>query len=185
MLKLSKRQEKAIGTALDILYVILNNESKAGERKLVEEAIDELIKMRDESLNAKAREKSNKEYFKKIFDNPNIIEIDGEWSRKKYKRYMNSDFHGSLMEKLLRNKGFSLNTYPEGKFWELTVEEDESLKEKICKIFNAEMEVIVNGSDVETLILQCTEDFTKCIFYYDCNPFNMETNDFMKCVRKI
>lgn len=89
------------------------------------------------------------------------------------------------MEELLRNKGFSLNTYPEGKFWELTVEEDESLKVKICKIFNAEIEITVNGSDVETLILQCAEDFTKCIFYYDCNPFDMETDDFMKCVEKI
>lgn len=50
------------------------------------------------------------------------------------------------MEELLRNKGFRLNTYPEGKFWELTVEEDENLKEKICKIFIAEIEVTVNGS---------------------------------------
>lgn len=92
---------------------------------------------------------------------------------------------GGFMEELLRNKGFSLNTYPEGRFWELTIEEDENLKVKICKIFNAEIEVIVNGSDVETLILQCAEDFTKCIFYYDCNPFDMETEKFMKCVEKI
>ena len=70
------------------------------------------------------------------------------------------------MEELLQSKGFSLNTYPEGKFWELTVEDDDNLKVKICKIFNAEIEVTVNGSDVETLILQCAEDFTKCIFYY-------------------
>ena len=89
------------------------------------------------------------------------------------------------MEELLRNKGFSLNNYPEGKFWELTVEEDESLKVKICKIFNAEIEVTVNGSDIETLILQCSEDFTRCIFYYDCNPFDVETDDFMKCVKRI
>lgn len=89
------------------------------------------------------------------------------------------------MEKLLWSKGFSLNIYPEGKFWELVIEEDESLKEKICKIFNAEIEVTANGSDVETLILQCAEDFTKCIFYYDCNPFDIETEDFMKCVERI
>lgn len=89
------------------------------------------------------------------------------------------------MEKLLQSKGFSLNTYPEGKFWELTVEEDEWLKVKICKIFNAEIEVTVNGSDVETLILQCAEDFTKCIFYYGCNSFDMDTDDFMKCVEKM
>lgn len=89
------------------------------------------------------------------------------------------------MEELLQSKGFSFNTYPEGKFWELTVEDNENLKVKICKIFNAEIEVTVNGSDVETLILQCAEDFTKCIFYYNCNPFDMETDDFMKCVEKI
>lgn len=89
------------------------------------------------------------------------------------------------MEKLLQNKSFSLNVYPEGKFWELTVEDDENLKEKICKIFNAEIEVTANGSDIETLILQCAEDFTKCIFYYDCNSFDMEIEDFMKCVERI
>ena len=38
------------------------------------------------------------------------------------------------MKELLQSKGFSLNTYPEGKFWELTVEDDENLKGKICKI---------------------------------------------------
>lgn len=89
------------------------------------------------------------------------------------------------MKKLLQSKGFSLNAYSEGKFWELAVEEDENLKMKICKIFNAEIEVFVNGSDINTLILQCAEDFTKCIFYYDCNPFDMETEDFMKCVERI
>lgn len=35
------------------------------------------------------------------------------------------------MERLLQNKGFSINTYPEGKFWELEVKNDELLKEKI------------------------------------------------------
>ncbi len=89
------------------------------------------------------------------------------------------------MEELLKNKGFILNDYPEGKFWELTVENNEALKERICKIFKANIELFVDGTDIETLILQCAEDFTRCIFYYDCNPFNMETDDFMKCVERI
>lgn len=89
------------------------------------------------------------------------------------------------MEELLQSKGFCLNSYPDGKFWELVVKDDENLKVKICKIFNAEIEVAANGSDVEILILQCAEDFTKCIFYYDCNSFNIETDEFMKCVEKI
>ncbi len=89
------------------------------------------------------------------------------------------------MEELLQSKGFILNTYPEGRFWELEVKDDELLKEQICKIFKAEIELFVNGSDIETLILQCAEDFTKCIFYYDCNPFDVRTEEFMKCVEKI
>jgi hypothetical protein len=92
---------------------------------------------------------------------------------------------GGIMEELLQSKGFILNTYPEGRFWELEVKDDELLKEQICKIFKAEIELFVNGSDIETLILQCAEDFTKCIFYYDCNPFDVRTEEFMKCVEKI
>lgn len=89
------------------------------------------------------------------------------------------------MEKLLQSKGFSFNAYPEGKFWELEVKDDELLKEKICKIFKADIELFVDGTDIDTLILQCAEDFTRCIFYYDCNPFDMETEEFMRCVKKI
>lgn len=89
------------------------------------------------------------------------------------------------MEELLKSKGFNLNDYPEGKFWELKVEDDEALKVKICKIFKADIELFVDETDIETLILQCAEDFTKCIFYYDCNPFDIETEDFMKCVESI
>lgn len=92
---------------------------------------------------------------------------------------------GGIMERLLQSKGFILNTYPEGKFWEFVIEDDEKLKEKIYKIFSADIELFVDGTDIDTLILQCAEDFTKCIFYYDCNPFDMETEEFMKCVEKI
>lgn len=77
---------------------------------------------------------------------------------------------------LLKEKGFILNTYPEGKFWELVITKDENKKEHICKVFEA---------DIDTLILQCAEDFTKCLFYYDCNPFDMETKTFMKCVENM
>ncbi len=88
-------------------------------------------------------------------------------------------------KKLLESKGFSLNKYPEGEFWEFVVKDEEELKEKICKIFNADIELYLNGTDIDTLILQCAEDFSKCLFYYDCNLFNMETEDFMKCVENL
>lgn len=88
-------------------------------------------------------------------------------------------------EQLLTAKGFSLNEYPEGKFWELVIKDDEKLKEKICRVFGANIELFVNGTDIDTLILQCAEDFTKCLFYYDCNPFDMSTEEFMECVSEI
>lgn len=88
-------------------------------------------------------------------------------------------------KQLLLKKGFSLNRFPEGRFWELVVKDDEELKAKICRVFGANIELFVNGIDIDTLILQCAEDFTKCLFYYDCNPFEMETEEFMKCVYEI
>jgi len=88
-------------------------------------------------------------------------------------------------KELLESKGFNLNTYPEGKFWELEINNDEALKEKVCNIFKADIELFVGRTDIDTVILQCAEDFSKCLFYYDCNPFDMGTEDFMKCVEKI
>lgn len=87
--------------------------------------------------------------------------------------------------RLLESKGFSLNEYPEGKFWEFVVEDDEELKKSLCKIFGADIELFVTGTDIDTLILQCAEDFTKCLFYYDCNLWDMETEEFMRCVEQI
>lgn len=88
--------------------------------------------------------------------------------------------------KLLIEKGFALNDYPEGKFWEYVVTDDENRKEQICKIFKANIELYCYGmTDIDTLILQCAEDFTKCIFYYDCNCFDMETKTFMKCIEEL
>lgn len=88
--------------------------------------------------------------------------------------------------KLIKEKGFFLNTYPEGKFWEFIVTKDENKKEHICKVFGADIELFDHDTtDIDTLILQCAEDFTKCLFYYDCNSFDMETETFMKCVKNM
>lgn len=87
--------------------------------------------------------------------------------------------------KLLRSKGFILNSYPEGKFWELVVEDSEKQKEHICSVFKADIDLYVHGADIETLILQCAEDFTRCIFYYDCNSWDVYTEEWIKCVEQI
>lgn len=90
-------------------------------------------------------------------------------------------------KELLQSKGFESNTYPEGKYWELQVVEDEERKIKICKAFQADIELFdaSNISDIDTLILQCTEDFTKCLMFYNCNSWDMETEEFIRCVKEI
>lgn len=87
---------------------------------------------------------------------------------------------------LLKEKGFELNTYLEGRFWELQIKEDDR-KIEICKAFQADEELFdaSNIFDIETLILQCAEDFTRCLFFFDCNSWPMETEAFMRCVESI
>lgn len=85
----------------------------------------------------------------------------------------------------MQSKGFELNAYPEGKFWEFQITDDEERKIEICEVFAASIDLFDNSIDVDTLILQCAKDFTKCIFYYDCNPFDLETVEFMRCIEKI
>lgn len=88
--------------------------------------------------------------------------------------------------KMLKEKGFVLNTYPERKLWELLITDDKSKKQHLCKIFGADVEFFdPDTAYIDTLILQCAENFTKCLFYYDCNLFDMETETFMKCVENI
>lgn len=100
---------------------------------------------------------------------------------------MMNEYPNKLYKELLQSKGFELNTYPEGKFWELEIKDDEERKVRICKAFQADIELFdaSNISDIDTLILQCAEDFTKCLLFYDCNSWDMETEEFMKCVEKI
>lgn len=126
------------------------------------------------------------EYNKEYSDYDVIFVIRLNTIKEDYSSFM-SQFvlNTNNYEHLLLQKGFSLNEYPEGKFWELQVTKDESLKKRICKIFGADIEMFVNGMDIDTLILQCAEDFTKCLFYYDCNPFDMTTEEFMECVNEM
>lgn len=86
---------------------------------------------------------------------------------------------------LLETRGFSLNEYPEGNFWEFIVTDNENLKISLCEIFNAKIELFDDGTDIDTLILQCNDGFTECQFYYDCNSFYMSTDEFMQCVEQM
>lgn len=90
-----------------------------------------------------------------------------------------------LYKELLKSKGFILNKYPEGEFYELEITDDEEKKLKICQCFSADIDFVGNAPDIDTLILQCDKNFNKCLFYYDCNSYDMSTEDFINCVSKI
>ena len=83
------------------------------------------------------------------------------------------------VEHIMKNKGFSLNAYDLEILWEFETKENEELKVKLCKIFG------VNVEEPETVILQCRENFTNCIFYYDCNVIDMNATDFIECVKQM
>lgn len=82
-------------------------------------------------------------------------------------------------ERILKRKGFSLNVYTLEILWEFEASEDAELKEKLCKIFGVDVE------EPEKIILQCRENFTNCIFYYDCNVIDMDAVNFIECVKQM
>lgn len=82
-------------------------------------------------------------------------------------------------ERILKRKGFSLNVYTLEILWKFEASEDAELKEKLCKIFGVDVE------EPEKVILQCRENFTNCIFYYDCNVIDIEATDFIECVKQM
>ena len=97
---------------------------------------------------------------------------------------------------LLLLKGFNLNVYDEGVFWELEISKevttsyngetitlyDGKIKE-LCKLFGAQVDIDTDSfTDVNTVILQCKHDFTECVFCYDGNALDVSTEEFMKCI---
>ena len=70
-MKLSKKQEKAIDTVIDVLNVVLSSGLDSDEDGSIDEAIEELRKMRDRSLLTKAKEKVRKEYYDNLLENSN------------------------------------------------------------------------------------------------------------------
>ena len=85
------------------------------------------------------------------------------------------------VERLLKSRGFVFGVYPEGVLcWELVVKEDDELKNKICKAFEINIE-----TEIKTLMLQCRENFSNCLFCYNGNMFNVETKDFIESVKKL
>lgn len=97
---------------------------------------------------------------------------------------------------LLLLKGFDLNVYDEGAFWELkitkevtTLRNGETITlydgkiNELCKLFGAQIDIGTDSfTDVNTVVLQCKYDFTECVFCYDGNTWDINNEEFMKCV---
>ena len=84
-MKLSKRQENAIDTVINVLNVALGSVLDSDEDGLIGEAIEVLRSMRDGSLATKVKEKTKKDYWKNILENSNTITLDEKWYRENVK----------------------------------------------------------------------------------------------------
>lgn len=86
------------------------------------------------------------------------------------------------IENVLLKASFVLNNYPEGNFWELEFSIDqvgEQIFSQVCKAFK------YNEFEESDIALQCSADFSRCIFCIDGAIYEMEISDFIDCVEKL
>ena len=81
-----------------------------------------------------------------------------------------------LTRELLLEKGFKLNTYPEGKYFEFVTKDDEVME----KILGNDYE-----SDEETVILQLKEDFSNKLLCEDANVWDLTDEQFMEILERL
>ena len=77
-MRLSKKKEKALSMAIDIMSTHLNNETHTDYNELLE-SINELIDLYNRSVISKAKAKKRNEYLKNLLENSNTITLDGKW----------------------------------------------------------------------------------------------------------
>ena len=81
-----------------------------------------------------------------------------------------------LTRELLLEKGFKLNTYPEGKYFEFVTKDDEVME----KILGNDYE-----SDEETVILQLKEDFSNKLLCEDAKVWDLTDEQFMEILERL
>jgi len=84
----------------------------------------------------------------------------------------------TLTHGILINKGFSLNEYPEGKYYEL-VEKEESKVENILKV--AQVDYDQSNID-EEVILQMKEDFSNKLICVSGNVWDLNDFEFQQII---
>jgi hypothetical protein len=81
-----------------------------------------------------------------------------------------------LNKEILIQKGFELNEYPEGRFFELCTTEEN----KMVNILGDDYR-----GDENTVILQLKEDFTNKLLCVDCNVWNLTDAEFEQILNNI
>jgi hypothetical protein len=81
-----------------------------------------------------------------------------------------------LSHELLINKGFKLNTYPQGKYYEYENKD------------NTIIEVVMGDDyfgDEENIVLQLKEDFSGKVLAVDCNNWVLSDKEFEDILEKL
>lgn len=81
-----------------------------------------------------------------------------------------------LTSELLINKGFKLNSYPEGKFYELEAKDENTLSKILGDNYMG---------DEEWGVLQIDENFKNAKLCVDCDTWDLTNDDFEKFVNKL
>lgn len=83
------------------------------------------------------------------------------------------------MDTLLKSKGFALNEYPEGKYYEYTDKNADDNTLNIARLFG------YSGDGADMVILQCDENFENCVLYVDLNLWHLSSDEFISAIRKM
>lgn len=81
-----------------------------------------------------------------------------------------------LSKELLLKKGFKLNTYPEGKYFEFVTKNDEVMEKILGKDYIG---------DEESVILQLKEDFSNKLLCENANVWDLTYEQFMEILGKL
>jgi hypothetical protein len=81
-----------------------------------------------------------------------------------------------LSKELLLSKGFELNTYPQGKYFEFVTTDTEVMEKILGEDYMG---------DEESVILQLKEDFSNKILCEDTNIWDLTDEQFMDILEKL
>lgn len=81
-----------------------------------------------------------------------------------------------ISKELLLEKGFELNTYPQGNYFEFVTKDDDTMAKILDKDYMG---------DEESVILQLKEDFSNILLCEDANVWNLNDIEFSEIIKKL